>query len=178
MLGVVETAEPDSAYLEPAHSLLLDLLVLNIMFLECEDIKSAQAIARFLNAAVLYIRRLGELGEALLEVLAKIQDVCISKIQYPDWCTMEDGQLGEDEENYKVLRSELSNLYTNTISVAQLKDRSLKILQSKLTELEVSKASHSEVELPLYMLSQLDLSLPEYQPIIGDFSKIDFSVSK
>lgn len=85
VLGVIETAEPTCDYLEPAHALFLDLLVLNIMFIECDDTKSAQYIVRFLNAAVLYLKRMDALSETLLEVIAKIQDVCIAKIQYPDW---------------------------------------------------------------------------------------------
>jgi hypothetical protein len=55
------------------------------MFLECEDIKSSQYIVRFVNAMVLYLKKIKDLNETLTEILVKIQDICIQKIEYPEW---------------------------------------------------------------------------------------------
>lgn len=75
VLEIVETAKNNEPYLEEAQSLLFELLLLNIMFLECDDVKSAQHIVKFVNAMVLYIRKLPELNEYLIDVVEKIQNI-------------------------------------------------------------------------------------------------------
>lgn len=96
---------------------------------------------------------------------------------------MEDGKLGEDEENYKVLRHDLASLYTNTLLVGQMKERALQTLHGKISELDPSSASQNEIELPLYLLSQMhatisrddkDLTNPVYQSLLNEFMKTDF----
>lgn len=185
ILEIIETSDANAQYVDDAQSLLLDLLVLNIMFLECEDIKSSQYIVRFINAMVLYLKRIDALSETLAEILVKIQDVWIQKIEYPEWCTFEDGKLGEDEENFRILRGDLVNLYSNTLLITELKTRALEIIEAKLISLKsnIRDFSQNQIELPLFLLSQMhstimrddkDLANPLYQKLIAHFLEVDF----
>lgn len=132
---------------------------------------------------MLYLKQIGSLSNTLLEILIKIQDICISKIKYPDWCSMEDTKLGEDEENFKVLRLELSNLYTNTLLINELKDRTIEAIEAKFIDLRTNAASQFDIELPLFLFSQLhtmimredkDLVNPRYQKLFSEFLKADY----
>ena len=187
VLEVIQTSAPGDTCLQPAQALLLDLLVLNILFLECDDIKSACYIARFLNESVLYLKRLDTLDGTLIEILTKIHDLTVSKLQYPDWWSMEDTKLGEDEENYRELRHGLATLYSNTMQISQMKEHALQTLQRKVSELDVAAASYSEVELPLFLLAHMhaaitredkDFSNPVYQALLNEFMTKNFVVSK
>jgi hypothetical protein len=185
ILEIVWESMGEEPHLEDAQNLLFDLLVLNIMFLEWEDIKSSQYIVRFINNMVAYLKKIPELNETLTEILVKIQDVCIQKIEYPEWCTFDDGNLGEDEENFKVLRADLVNLFSNTLLVTNLKSRAVEIIQAKISELKgnVAKFSQNKVELPLFLLTQMhqiisredkDLTNPIYQKLMSEFIEVEF----
>lgn len=182
---IIETSEQNAPYMSKAQLLVFDLLVLNIMFLEWEDIKSSQYIVKFVNAMVLYFKRFPELSDDLNEILVKIQDVCIQKIEYPDWCTFEDGKLGEDEENFKVLRVDLWNLFVNTLLIPSLKARALEITEQKLISLKgnIHNFTENQVELPMFLLTQMhalicrddkDLVSPQYQKLISQFISVNF----
>jgi len=96
---------------------------------------------------------------------------------------MEEGKLGEDEENFKILRLELGNLYSNTLLISDTKERAIQIINDKLTELNISVASKSQIELPLFLVTQMhsmimkedkDLVTLKYQNLITQLLKIDF----
>lgn len=134
---------------------------------------------------VLYLKRIDSLSETLAEILVKIQDVCIQKIEYPEWCTFEDGKLGEDEENFRLLRIDLVNLYSNTLLITELKTRALEIIEEKFVGLKgnITSFSQNQIELPLFLLSQMhstimrddkDLTNPLYQKLIANFLQVDF----
>lgn len=189
VLEIVETAEPNAEYIDDAQNLLLDLLVLNIMFLECEDVKSSQYIVKFINLMVLFLKKYNDLSETLTEILVKIQDICIQKIEYPDWCTFEDGKLSEDEENYKLLRLDLVNLFSNTLLIPSMKTRAIEIISNKFSELKnnVTNYTQNQVELPLFLLTQThatiiredkDLATPVYQGLISQFLEVDFMAAQ
>jgi hypothetical protein len=158
------------------------------MFLECEDVKSAQFIVRFVNNMVLYLKKYNAMSEKLTEICEKIQDICIQKIEFPDWCTFEDGKLGEEEENYAVLRAELVNMFGNTLLLQNLKSRACLIIENKLAEVKQNMANmeQNKIELPLFLLSQMnsiimredkDLVNDTYRNLIHNFISIDFLAS-
>ena len=186
ILEIVETSDSDTvSYFNAASELMIELLVLNIMFLEWNDIKSSQFIVRFVNAAVLYLKKFTELSETLAEIMTKIQDVWICKIQHPDDFKFEEGKFTEDEENFILLREDLVNLFSNTLLMPSMKKRACDILLDKFTALIGNEVSFTvnQIELPLFLLSQMhqiimrddkDLTSTIYKTILNEFLEVDF----
>ena len=186
ILEIIETSDPETAtYFNAASELMLEFLVINIMFLEWEDIKSSQYIIRFVNASVLYLKKFTDISETLAEIMIKIQDICINKLQFPDSFKFEEGKFTEDEENYTLLREDLVNLFSNTLLVSNMKKRACEILFEKLTSLKGKETvlNENQIELPLFLLSQMhqvimrddkDLTTQVYQSIINEFLSVDF----
>lgn len=189
ILEIIDSTPVGTPYLADAQGLILELLGLILFTEPClfanADVKSAQHLVKFVNQIVLYLRKIETLGEDLTQILLKIQDVCIQKTEYPDWCTFEDGKLGEEEENFIELRLELVNLYSNTLLIADLKVRALKIIEEKLVELKsnIQNYTQNQIELPLFLLTHMnsiimredkDLVNDMYQMLIGHVMETDF----
>ncbi|CAI2380938.1 unnamed protein product [Moneuplotes crassus] len=185
ILEIVETAPSDSDYQDDAQGLLLELLLLNVMFLECDDVKSLQYVAQFVNAMVLYIKKLQELPDQLAEIVFKIQDLCIQKCEYPDWFSFEEKDLSEDEEIFNILRCDLSNLFRNTIAIPGMKERALKKIDERLDIIKENFASMTpnQIECPLFLLGEVydiisrednSISNPVHQAICSKLLSIDF----
>ncbi|CAI2381726.1 unnamed protein product [Moneuplotes crassus] len=185
ILEIVEIPQEGADYLNDAQQILMELLVLNVMFLECEDVKSLQFVTRFINSMILYIKKLPELSEQLSEIAFKVQDLCVQKCEYPEWYSFEEKDLSEDEEVFKVLRFDLANLFKNTISVSTLKERALAKINERLDMIKenFSNMTPNQIECPLFLLSELydiisredsSVEKPIHQEICAKFLNVDF----
>jgi len=92
----------------------------------------------------------------------------------------------EEEEDYKVLRADLVNLFSNTLLLPDLKFRAMKIINDKFEGLKgnLNKFSQNKIEHPMFLLSQMhnilsqndkDLKDQMNQLLIKQFLSVDFT---
>ena len=110
----------------------------------------------------------------------------LNKWEYPEGCSFEDTDVFEEEEDYKVLRADLVNLFSNTLLLPDLKFRAMKIINDKFEGLKgnLNKFSQNKIEHPMFLLSQMhnilsqndkDLKDQMNQLLIKQFLSVDFT---